>query len=92
MLPTAPTANSGQPIVWDYNLSSDDLRAAQPETFDQPWALSRLLQHHSFYEVIDTVPFAVLQHHWPAIKPALLSKSLQDAYEYYINKVVSAAR
>jgi len=87
-----PTTISGQPIVWDYNLSSDDLHTTQSEIFNQPWALSRLLQHHSFYEVIDTVPFAVLQSNWPAIKSTLLSKSLQDAYEYYINKVVSAAR
>lgn len=66
--------------------------AYQPTAFDQPWALSRLLQHRSFYEVIETVPFAVLHKHWKTVKPTLMSKSLQAAYEYYINKVISAAK
>ncbi|OGJ20432.1 MAG: hypothetical protein A3A82_00355 [Candidatus Pacebacteria bacterium RIFCSPLOWO2_01_FULL_47_12] len=92
MLPTIPTTTSGQPIVWDYNLSGGDLRSTHPEVFDQSWTLSRLLQHHSFYEVINAVPFAVLQHYWPTIKPTVMSKSLREAYEYYINKVVSATR
>ena len=97
-----PTKTSSQPLVWDYAVSAAQARptvlgenngsAYKSAIFNQTWALSRLLQHHSFYEVIETVPFEVLQKNWKSVKPTLMSKSLQEAYEYYINKVISTTR
>lgn len=93
----SPPAISTPPPVWEYAISDADFNAIlfdkKNETgLPQAWAVSRMVQHRSFYEVIASVSPKTLHSLWPQVKPTIKSQSVRSAYEYYLHKALPAAK
>lgn len=91
-----PPATKTTPPVWEYAISDEQFGAVLQDKdnqtqFSQAWAVSRLIQHRSFYEVIATIPSEKLRKLWPQVKPTIHSESIKKGYEYYLHKTLPAA-
>jgi hypothetical protein len=78
-------------LVWDYNITKEEFETilsgeAKRGTFDQDWAVSRVLTNLHYYDAMSLVPYTVLKQRWPHIKGKIFIKSIKDSYEFLLQR------
>jgi len=78
-------------LVWDYQLSQEDfssilLGEKKVGTFDQDWAISRVLENLNYYDAMALVPYATLRERWVFIKGKLFNSAIKDGYEFLLQR------
>ena len=78
-------------LVWDYNLSMNDFKTIllgekKIGSFDQDWAISRVLENLNYYDAMDLVPYEVLKNRWGQVKGKIFNKSIKDGYEFLLQR------
>lgn len=78
-------------LVWDYNLTSDEFEKIlsgeeKRGSFDQDWAISRVLSNLNYYDAMRLVPYSILQKRWLYIKGKLFNKTIKDGYEFLLHR------
>ena len=92
------TQDKYKQLVWDYNLSFDEFKTIlsgekKIGTFDQDWAISRVLENLNYYDAMDLIPYDILKSRWNYIKVKLFNKSIKSGYEFLLQRYpISIAR
>jgi len=78
-------------LVWDYDLSIDDFKRIlkgdkEVGSFNQDWAISRVLENLNYYDAMDLVPYEVLKNRWGQVKGKIFNKSIKDGYEFLLQR------
>lgn len=85
-------------LVWDYSLDQEAFESIllgkrTLGSFDQAWAIARVLENANYYEAIDLIPWDTLQSMWPVVKQKMFYTSIKDGYEYVLHRdALSTAR
>lgn len=91
-------ANKYHQLVWDYELPKDQFFAIlngekKIGSFDQNWAIVRVLENLNYYEALNLVPIDLLKKHWLKVKPKIFNRSIREGYEFVLRRhTLSAAR
>ena len=85
------TQNKYKQLVWDYNLSINDFKTIllgekKIGSFDQDWAISRVLENFNYYDAMDIVPYKVLINRWSHAKEKLFNKAIKNGYEFLLQR------
>ena len=85
------TQDTYKKLVWDYQLSQDDFNSIllgekKVGTFDQDWAISRILENLNYYDAMALVPYATLRERWAFIKGKLFNSAIKDGYEFLLQR------
>jgi len=85
------TKDEYKQLVWDYDLSPDDftkILSGKKEigTFNQDWAISRVLENLNYYDAMTLVPYATLKNRWDYIKGKLFNKAIKNGYEFLLQR------
>jgi len=85
------TQDTYRKLVWDYNLPRDDFEKIlsgdkKVGTFDQDWAISRVLENLNYYDAMTLVPLAVLRERWGFVKRKLFNKTIKYGYEFLLQR------
>ena len=85
------TQDTYRKLVWDYNLPRDDFEKIlsgdkKVGTFDQDWAISRVLENLNYYDAMTLVSLAVLRERWGFVKGKLFNKTIINGYEFLLQR------
>ena len=85
------TEDKFKQLVWDYDLSLNDFKTIllgekQIGSFDQDWAVSRVLENLNYYDAMDLVPYEILKNRWSQVKGKIFNKSIKDGYEFLLQR------
>lgn len=92
------TQDTYKKLVWDYDLSLDDFNKIltgekKIGTFNQDWAISRVLENLNYYEAMKSIPYTALRERWGFVKGKLFNKTIINGYEFLLRRYpVSIAR
>jgi len=78
-------------LVWDYDLSIDDFKTIllgekKIGSFNQDWAISRVLENLNYYDAMDLVPYEILKNRWSQVKGKIFNKSIKNGYEFLLQR------
>jgi len=78
-------------LVWDYNLPLEDfnkilLGEKKVGTFDQDWAISRVLENLNYYDAMTLIPYETLKERWSSVKEKLFNPSIKNGYEFLLHR------
>lgn len=78
-------------LIWDYHLSSEDFNKIlsgekKVGSFDQDWAISRVLENLNYYDAMALVPYSTLKERWSFIKGKLFNSTVKNGYEFLLHR------
>lgn len=85
------TQDTYKKLVWDYHLSADDfekilLGEKNVGTFNQDWAISRILENLNYYDAMSLVPYTLLKKRWSFVKERLFNTTIKSGYEFLLQR------
>lgn len=78
-------------LVWDYNLDQNDFEKIldgklKKGSFDQVWAIKRVLENLNFYDAMKIVPKQLFVKNWKLIRSKIFNKSIIKGYDYLLHR------
>ncbi len=85
------TQDKYKQLVWDYHISFDEFKTIllgkkKIGTFDQDWAISRVLENLNYYDAMVLVPYSVLKNRWRYVKGKLFNMAIKNGYEFLLQR------
>lgn len=78
-------------LVWDYDITQAEFEAILAGkkvmgSFDQNWAITRVLENANYYDAMDLVSLNTLRSHWADIQSRLFKSSIKSGYEFLLQR------
>lgn len=84
------------PLLWDSTMSPERFLGILEQTDPHPyhtqeWAISRVLEHSSYYDTLRLVPLATLRKHWDTVQTKLFHSDIKKGYGHVLHHLPLSA-